>query len=212
LLAGSGSINGPLTNASGGTIGGGPVNAIGTFTVNGGVTNAGKVFIRVNKALAQSNDLISVTGIITNAGTGTVTITNIGAAPLVAGDRFQIFSGPVNRGSAMTVTGGGVTWSNNLAVDGSVQVVPTFVALTNSPSITNFSLQTPNAVFSGTNGQAGATAYVLTDTNITAPVNQWHTVATDVLGGNAFTFTATNAVSAGAPQQFFILSSTNFNP
>lgn len=212
LLAGSGSIAGNLTNASGGTIGGGPASGIGTFTINGGVTNAGKVFIRVNKALAQSNDLISVTGFLTNSGTGTVTMTNIGAASLVVGDRFQIFSGAVQNGATLKVTGGGVTWANNLAVDGSVQVTLGYVALTNSPKITSFSLQSPNAVIGGTNGQTGATAFLLTATNIAEPLSQWQTVATDILAGSGFSFTASNAVNTNDTQQFFLLSSTNYNP
>lgn len=212
LLAGSGSIAGNLTNASGGTIGGGPASGIGTFSISGNVTNAGKVFIRVNKSLAQSNDLISVSGVITNNGTGTVTITNIGASALAVGDRFQIFSEAVENGAALKVTGGGLTWANNLAVDGSVQVALDHVVLTNSPKITSFSLQSTNAVFGGTNGQAGATAFLLTTTNLAAPLSQWQTVSTDILGGSGFTFTATNAVNASAPQQFFLLSSTNYNP
>ncbi|HEV2330156.1 MAG TPA: hypothetical protein VGY56_15345 [Verrucomicrobiae bacterium] len=65
----------------------------------------------MNKSLAQSNDLIFVTGgIITNTGTGTVTITNIGADPLAVGDWFQIFSEAVGNGAALKVAGGGVTW------------------------------------------------------------------------------------------------------
>ncbi|HEV2435135.1 MAG TPA: immunoglobulin domain-containing protein [Verrucomicrobiae bacterium] len=212
FLAGSGSINGPLTVSSGGTLGGGPANAIGTFTVNGNVNLSGKLLIRVDKSLVQSNDFISVTGTITNGGTGTVTITNSGATPLAAGDRFQIFSGPIENGAALAVTGGGVTWANNLAVDGSVHVSLGFVVLTNSPLITSFSPQGANAVINGSNGQVGATAYLLMTTNIAQPPNQWKTVATNVLGGSAYTFVGTNVITASSPQQFFMLSSTNYNP
>ncbi len=212
FLAGSGSINGPLTVSSGGTIGGGAAGAIGTFTVNGNVNLTGKVHIRVDKSLAQSNDLISATGAITNGGTGTVTITNSGATPLAVGDRFKIFSGPVENGAALTVTGGGLTWANNLVADGSVQVSLGYVVLTNSPLITSFSPQGANAVINGSNGQAGATAYLLMTTNIAQPLNQWKTVATNVLGGSAYTFIGTNVITAGSPQQFFMLSSTNYNP
>lgn len=212
FLAGSGSIAGPLTVSSGGTLGGGPEDAIGTFTVNGNVTNGGNVYIRADKSLAQSNDLISVTGVITNSGTGTVTITNSGATPLAVGDRFKIFSGTVANGAALKVTGSGVTWANNLAVDGSVQVALSYVVLTNSPLITSFNLQGANAVINGTNGQTGATAYLLMATNLAEAPNQWKTVATNVLAGSGYTFIGTNAISAGSPQQFFMLSSTNYNP
>jgi autotransporter-associated beta strand protein len=217
FLAGSGSVAGPLDVSSNTTVGAGSLDAIGTFSVNMGMvmTNGSKVFIRVNKALAQSNDLISVTGgVITNAGpgTGTVTITNAGTAPLVVGDTFQIFSQPVQNGAAFKIAGGGVTWANNLAANGSVQVAFGYVPLTSTPKILNFSLQSGNAVVNGTNGQAGATAFVLTTTNLMTPLNQWQTAATNILGGSGFTLTVTNAFTAGSPQRFFILSSTNYNP
>jgi autotransporter-associated beta strand protein len=91
------------------------------------------------------------------------------------------------------------------------------IAPTNSPTITNFSLANVspsggNVVLSGTNGNTGATYYLLGSTNVANPLSQWKTVATNVAAGNAFSFTATNAVFPGAAQQFFILSSTNYNP
>jgi len=215
FLAGSGSIAGPLNVSSNATVGAGPVTGIGTFSVGMGMvmTNGSKGLIRVNKSLAQSNDLISVSGgVITYAGpaAGTVTITNIGATPLAVGDQFQIFNQAVQNGAALKVTGGGVTWANNLAANGSVQVALNYVVLTTSPKITGFSLQSGNAVISGTNGVAGATAFLLTTTNLMKPLSQWHTVATNILGGSSFT--VTNAVTASSPEQFYLLSSTNYNP
>ncbi len=130
LLAGSGSIKSRLAVAVGATLGAGSATSIGTFTVNSNITLNGNVFIRVNKSLAQSNDLISATGSITNGGTGTLTITNIGGTSVVAGDSFKIFSGAVSNGAAILVTDGGITvWTNKLAIDGTVQalsVVPNY--------------------------------------------------------------------------------------
>jgi hypothetical protein len=215
FLAGSGSIAGPLDVSSNATVGAGSISGIGTFSVGMGMvmTNGSKALIRVNKSLAQSNDLISVSGgVITYAGpaAGTVTITNIGTVPLAVGDQFQIFNQAVQNGAAMTITGGGVTWANNLAANGSVQVVLPYAVLTTSPKITSFKLQGGNAVIAGTNGQAGATAFLLTTTNLEKPLSQWQTVATDILGGASFT--VTNAATASSPQQFYLLSSTNYNP
>ena len=123
LLAGTGSIASPLVVESGAAIGGGSPDAIGTFTVNNDIILSGNVFIRVDKSLAQPNDKIAATGTITNTGTGTVTVTNIGVTALAPGDTFQVFTKPVINGDALTVTGEGVTWQNNLAVDGSIRVV-----------------------------------------------------------------------------------------
>ena len=96
-------------------------------------------------------------------------------------------------------------------IGGSTGSVPT-----NSPSITHFSLVggaggagSGNVVITGTNGDAGATYYLLTSTNLTKPFSQWQTVATNVVGGSGFTFIGTNAISPNGGQAFYILSSTN---
>ncbi|HEU6448976.1 MAG TPA: autotransporter-associated beta strand repeat-containing protein [Verrucomicrobiae bacterium] len=101
---------------------------------------------------------------------------------------------------------------------GGLQVVQAGpIAPTNSPTITQISLSNVgpsggNVIINGTNGNIGATYYLLASTNIAAPLPQWKTVATNVAAGNSFSFTETNAVTAGAAQQFYILSSTNYNP
>jgi fibronectin-binding autotransporter adhesin len=83
---------------------------------------------------------------------------------------------------------------------------------TATPGITGFSIVGANVVLNGTNGQSGDAYYLLTTTNLTQAINQWHTVATNVFGSNgAFTFTGTNAVTSGSAQQFYRLSNTNYN-
>jgi hypothetical protein len=82
----------------------------------------GDLAFDVNKSLSISNDLVIVSGVLTNTGTGTVTVSNLGPA-LAPGDRFILFSGPLQNGGALTVTGAGATWGNNLSVDGSVTVI-----------------------------------------------------------------------------------------
>jgi autotransporter-associated beta strand protein len=82
-----------------------------------------------------------------------------------------------------------------------------------TPGITGFAINGANVVLNGTNGQAGDAYYLLAGTNLTQSVSQWRTVATNVFGSNgAFTFTGTNAFTAGSAQKFYILSSTNYNP
>lgn len=107
---------------------------------------------------------------------------------------------------------------NYLTGGGALRVGPAGpIAPTNSPTITQINLANVgpgggDVVLSGTNGNAGATYFLLMSTNIAAPLVQWRTVATNVATGNAFMFTETNAVTVGAGQQFYILSSTNYNP
>jgi fibronectin-binding autotransporter adhesin len=122
-LGGTGDVLGAVSIASGATFS--PGASIGTFTANSDLTfsNGASVFIEVNKSLAQSNDLVVVSGAL-NAGTGTVTVTNLGPT-LAAGDKFTLFNQPVANGNLLAVSGGGtgVTWTNLLAVDGSIQVL-----------------------------------------------------------------------------------------
>ncbi len=86
-LAGTGVLNGATTVQTGGTLspGGG---GIGTLTVSNSLTLAGNTVIQLNKSLAQSNDVIAVSGAL--AYGGSLSVTNLGGA-LVAGDSFRIF-------------------------------------------------------------------------------------------------------------------------
>jgi hypothetical protein len=77
--------------------------------------------VEVNRA-GFASDKIVVSGTLANTGTGTVTVTNLGAA-LAVGDTFVLFNKAVTGGSALTITGGGVTvWENRLEIDGTIRV------------------------------------------------------------------------------------------
>jgi autotransporter-associated beta strand protein len=202
LLAGSGSISGPLAVFTNGTIGAGTAGAIGTFTVNNNLTFiGGNVFIRVDKSLTpQSNDMVSVTGTITNGGTGTVTVTNIGATVLAAGDRFRIFSGAVGNGATLAVTGGGMSWANNLAIDGSVQVVSVIPAYSTNISYT-FNGNTLNILWPATH--LGWILQYQTNSlsaGLTFATNNWFDIPYTANGTNA-NFT----VNPANPAMFFRL-------
>ncbi len=121
-FGGSGTISGPgpVTLMAGTTLA--PGASIGTLTINSDLSIGGNLRIDVNKTLAQSNDLVVVSGILTNTGTGTLTVANQNLnSPIASGDTFILFSQAVSNGAAITVTGGRVaSWINNLAVDGSI--------------------------------------------------------------------------------------------
>jgi autotransporter-associated beta strand protein len=83
---------------------------------------------------------------------------------------------------------------------------------TSTPGIGSFTLNGANVVLTVTDAQAGDAYYLLSSTDLSLPINQWHTVATNVAGASgSFTFTGTNVVTPGDPQQFYILSNTNHN-
>jgi fibronectin-binding autotransporter adhesin len=114
-LSGNGTINDNVTVQA--SIGSGTIDAL---TVNGNYTINGTLAVDVNRAGFVSDHPI-VSGAV-SATAGTVAVNHLGAA-LQVGDTFTLFSGPVSGGAALTVVGGGVTWVNNLAVNGTIQVL-----------------------------------------------------------------------------------------
>jgi autotransporter-associated beta strand protein len=202
-LGGSGTVLGPVTVSSGGTLAPG-TSAIGTLALSGGLNLNGNLFFKLNKSLSpQSNDVASVSGTLTNGGIGTLTVTNAGSTALVVGDKFKLFNKALTNGAALTVTGGSVTWNNNLATDGSISVASLTVA---KPVITSIILSGANLVFSGTNGtgSAGGTYYVLSSTNVAAPLSSWTRIFTNtfITGG---AFSVTNSIVPGVPDRFYLL-------
>ncbi len=147
-LGGTGIINGATTVNNGGTLLTGTA-AIGTFTINNNLTTSGNFLFKLNKSLSPSNDLVTVGGVLTNAGTGVLTLTNLGPA-YAAGDSFKLFNKALANGGALTLNpatpGIGLRWVNNLAVDGTLSVVTVAtspVSLVPNFSISNLSLFWP---------------------------------------------------------------------
>jgi autotransporter-associated beta strand protein len=132
-LAGTGTIPGAVTVQQGGTLT--PGTSIGTLTINNDLTVAGNVGIEVNTSLGTTSDKAAVSGVLTNAGTGTIVVTNLGPA-LVTGDTFALFNKAMSNGAALTITGGGpVFWTNKLAIDGTISVLQTIPSTPTNISI-----------------------------------------------------------------------------
>jgi autotransporter-associated beta strand protein len=207
-LGGSGTIRGPVTVLPAGTLAPG-TSAIGTLILSNGLILDGNLLFKVNTSLSplQSNDEAVVSGTLINGGTGTLTVSNLGTtASLVAGDKFTLFNKALTNGLALTVAGGGtgVTWTNNLAKDGSISVASITVA---RPVITGMVISSgTNLVFSGTNstGTAGGTYYVLSSINVASPLSTWTPILTNtfITGG---AFSVTNPILPGVPGMFYIL-------
>ena len=194
-LGGTGAVAGPVTVASGGKLSLG----LSTLTISNNLTLNGNVTVFVNKSLSPSSGEAVVTGTWTD-GTGSITVTNLGAA-LAVGDTFQLFSKAASSGGPMTITGGGtgVTWNNNLAVDGTISVASVAVS---KPIMNQLQVNNGNLIFSVTNVSAG-TYYELSTTNIETPLNAWIPIATNTISGNQFFIT--NPINPGQPQQYFIM-------
>jgi len=198
-LAGTNTFNGPVNVLPGAALAPGTSTSISTFTVNNDLNLGGNVVVKVNKSFVQSNDLVVVAGALINTNNGVVTVNNIGPA-LKVGDTFTLFSEPVNGGDTLSVSGAGVVWNNNLAVNGSISVLSTSLP---HPVITEVPASgSGGIVFNGTNGLAGGTYYVLSATNLTQA--NWTVTATGAFDGNG-DFSVTNAITPGIPQQYYRL-------
>jgi len=78
------------------------------------------------------------------------------------------------------------------------------------PGITGaaLALDGTDLVIAGTNGTPGLSYYVLSTTNLLAPISGWTPVATNQFdGGGNFNLTLTNAVQAAIPQQLYLIES-----
>jgi hypothetical protein len=136
-LKGNGTVSGVVVSGNGSTIN--PGFPMGTLTVSGNVTmnSASKYMANLDRTNALSNSsILSSGGTITYAGT--LIATNVGPG-LVQGDKFQLFSSAVTTFSAFVLQTNDVvnnlkySWTNNVAVDGSISVGPVSILVATNP-------------------------------------------------------------------------------
>jgi hypothetical protein len=136
-----------------------------------------------------------------------------GSIPLVARTKYYIeldhWQGIGGQGAAVTyklagnpdpVLGAASLLTGNVISASVADTVPPEP----QPLVTNISLSGLKLTMSGTNGLVNAVYNVLTSTNLSAPLADWTTAATqrfDTRGNFSFT----NTVTAGSPQQFYLL-------
>ena len=95
-LGGRGAIGGAVTVQSGGTLAPG-AGGIGTLTLSNSPSLGGRVLLEIQKGAVPNADKLAVIPALTY--NGTLTVTNIGANPLAAGDTFTLFSASSLRGN-----------------------------------------------------------------------------------------------------------------
>ena len=75
-----------------------------------------------------------------------------------------------------------------------------------SPDITSLVVSGPKVIINATNGFVGGTYYLLTSTNLSLPLSDWSSIATNVLGSSgSFSLTAPNPSESGSSRQFYVL-------
>lgn len=202
IFGGNGTLAGNLVVAGGSLA---PGAGIGTFTVNGDVTLQATTAMELNPGQSPNCDQLVVGGNLTLGGVLDVVLAP-GAVLPQAGEVFQLFSkGGAGAFSQLNLPDlsslpGNLSWkTDDLAVSGRISVV----AATTAPTIDGVSLSGGELVLSGAGGIEGNTYYVLTSTNVSAPMVEWLPLATNVFGpGGSFSFT--NAAGT-EPESFFRL-------
>jgi autotransporter-associated beta strand protein len=201
-LMGGGAITGLVFANAGSTIApGASSSATGTLTASGAITLEGATVLKINGT--NNDELVSTGGAISYGGT--LVVSNIGG-PLTLGTTYTLFSGASYPSSFSSITlpslGANLVWQTNLTTSGSIAVAS---SLPPSPPAINLVAQSGgNLVFSGTNGPASGTYYVLSSTNLALPVTNWTVIATNTF--NAGSFSVTNPISAGGPPTFFTIA------
>jgi autotransporter-associated beta strand protein len=203
-LLGSGAINGILNASASSIVAPGATSTnTGSLTVSSNATLQGTTLLKLNAA-ASTNDQLGAFAITYG---GSLTVTNFSGA-ITNGQTFQLFvasNGIYNAGSFASVTlptAAGLTWTNNLAVNGSI-TAGVASSQPAQPFITGVQLSGNSLVISGTNGTAGQMFEVLSSTDLTVPLTNWTSIST-----NTFTtgnFSVTNTVDTTLPRNFFIL-------
>jgi autotransporter-associated beta strand protein len=198
-LGGTGTFVGSVSVQPGGTLS--PGNSIGTLTIGGDLTLGGNMLVEVNKSLAPSltNDHVIVTGALSNTNNGVVTVNNLGPA-LVAGDTFKLFSQAVSGGETLSITSPGATWTNNLAVDGTISVLSVGPAIPSYPTNLSFSASGGTLSLSWPSTHLGWILQTQVNALSTGISSNW----SDVAGSAGMT--ATNlSVNPASPAVFFRL-------
>jgi hypothetical protein len=205
VLAGTGTINESVNVLTDGTVGAGD-GAIGTLTINGNLTNAGTVFMKLNKG-AATNDVLAL-GTNTLAYGGVLAVSNI-AGTLAVNDSFQLFNAGTYSGTFASISpatpGAGLAWDlSSLPTNGKLKV--TAGVTPSNPKITSITASAGNINLSGTNGTANGSYHVIGTTNVAQQLSQWTNVVSGSFDGSGnFSLTITNAVQPGVPRQFFRL-------
>jgi hypothetical protein len=206
VLAGTGTINESVDVLTNATLAAGD-GGIGTLTINGNVTNAGTVFMKLNKQ-AGTNDQIVLGANTFTYGGGVLAVTNL-AGTLAVNDAFPLFPAGGYVGTFSSISpatpGPGLAWDMSaLPTNGTLKVIAGVTPT--SPTITSFSIAGANLTLSGTNGTADAGYNVIGTTNVTLPLTSWTNVTSSTFDGSGnFSLTLTNAIQPGFPHQFFRL-------
>ena len=201
-LGSGGSISGAVSIQSSGTLATDPAG-INSYTLSGSLmTLAGNIRLNINGDTSSADNLGGLSGVTYG---GTLTVTNLGTAPLANGQSFTLFtlaSGTYGGAFAnlnLPLLPSGLSWDvSQLTVNGSIRVINTAPLV---PPVLASGVSLGGGQFQLTfSGPSGQTYKVLTSTNVTLPMASWTQVSSGTFGGSPVVFTDSGATNA---QQFY---------
>ena len=188
-LSGGGSLNGSLVAQAGSIVS--PGSPVGTLRVTNDITLAGTLLLELDRTNAQTCDqLVSVLGTITYGGM--LSVTNTGPA-LKAGDLFHLFPGAVTAFTSIQLatndaTGSSYTWSDKVALDGSIEVLTAVYPVNTTPTNCTVTVSGNQLVLSWPPDHTGWHLQVQTNTLPAGLGTNWVTIPDTDLG-NSYTNT-----------------------
>lgn len=209
-LAGAGTVSGNVSVGNGGTLIPGNTNS-SLFTLNGNLvlsngsttmmtlTNLGLGFASANQITGLTNVTYGGTLQMTNSGllTGSIYSFKLFVASNYSG-AFSSITPPVPP-SALYLP---LRWdTNELNVDGVLRI---FRAVTAPPVISSTTVSGGNLIISAGSGIAYDACYLLTSTNLSAPLTDWSCVTTNYFDASGTT-SFTNTISVDEPSRYFLL-------
>ena len=197
-LSGYGNISGNVL--ANGTVS--PGSSAGRLTFNNDLTLAGTNLMEIRKDGGLTNDAVNVLGALTYGGTLQVFV--IGTTKLAVNDTVDLFDWGTQSGSfANVILPTAYLWdTSQLGVDGTIRVTAVISPVFATPGVSG-----TDVLLSGSGGAPGESYRIFASTNVNAPLINWIPIATNSFDGSGgFSFTVTNALNSGTPQQFFLLS------
>lgn len=201
-LEGVGTVQGALVAGAGSTLLPGITSIstnVGTLSVSGNASLAGAILMKLNNS---SSDNLAVGGSLTYGGT--LTVTNISATPLAAGNSFKLFTAASYSGSFGSISpaspGAGLSWNtSSLAVNGTLSVVSLA-----GPKITSIAVNGTTLTIMANNGPANGQFILMESTNLLTPL-PWTPVLTNNFGNTGTLNLSTNIIRANTPDEYYIL-------
>jgi autotransporter-associated beta strand protein len=227
-LGGSGTVAGPVVVTSGNIAPGSGNGSAGTLTLGGGLDlSSGGTYVWTLAANSTSNpganfDVLAAAGgsvVLGGASELSINFTNSATAPnssnpfwrtnlswpilTIGGSASN--PGPTQFPTILNGTYSAGSFTNYADAGGNIflQFIPNATPLT-FPKIGSTVLFGTNLVMSGSGGPASHPYYLLSSTNVAAPLATWTTNATSAFDGSG-NFTITNAINATEPERFFRL-------